>query len=80
MKTNSIIRKLAILALAALGVACSGNVRADQSVTARFSMPVQVNGKVTETGCNNSPGPQVTLEGEILLGGLQVELIFHPPR
>jgi len=77
MKTNSIIRNLAILALTALGVANSATVRADQAVTARLSMPVQVHGKVTETGCNNSPGPQVTLEGEILLGGLEVELIFQ---
>src|SRR6185436_7847512 len=77
MKSASNFRRLTILAIAALGTSFSGTVRADQSVTARFSMPVKVNGTVTETGCNNSPGPQVTLEGEILLGGLQVELIFQ---
>jgi hypothetical protein len=40
-------------------------------------MAMQVKGTVNETGCNNSPGPQITLDGELVLGGLQVELIFQ---
>ena len=62
--------------LIVLGLAVPALVRADQQITTRYSMPVKVVGKVTETGCNNSPGPQITLEGEIALGGIQMELIF----
>jgi hypothetical protein len=46
-------------------------------VTARLTMPMKVKGTVNETGCFNSKGPQVTLEGEIELGGLQAELVFQ---
>jgi hypothetical protein len=33
--------------------------------------------KVTESGCLNSPGPTITLEGVIALGGLDTQLIFQ---
>src|SRR5215203_1790983 len=46
-------------------------------ISAKLTVPMQINGVVNETGCNNSKGPQVTLEGEIVLGGVQVELIFQ---
>jgi hypothetical protein len=32
---------------------------------------------VTTADCQNSGGPEVTLEGEIILGGLQVRIIFQ---
>jgi hypothetical protein len=48
--------------------------RADQEVGAQYSQPVQVKAVVNESGCQNSPGPQVTISGEIALGGLQVKL------
>ena len=63
--------------LIALSLTVPALSRADQTVSTRYSMPVKVLGKVTETGCNNSGGPQITLEGELALGGLQVELIFQ---
>ena len=40
-------------------------------------MPLQVDGTVTATGCNNRGGPEVTLEGEIRLGGLQMQIILQ---
>jgi len=40
-------------------------------------MPVHVTANINETGCDNSPGPQITLEGTIALGGLQVQLLFE---
>jgi hypothetical protein len=40
-------------------------------------MPIHVTTKVNETGCDNSPGPQITLEGEIALGGLQLQMVFE---
>ena len=52
------------------------SARADQEVQLHFNMPVHVNALVSETGCDNSPGPQITVEGEILLGGLECELTF----
>jgi len=74
---NTTINRSIKCALIALGLAVPALVQADQQIVAKYSMPVKVLGKVTETGCLNSPGPQITLEGEIALGGLQVELIFQ---
>lgn len=37
-------------------------------VTANISLPAAVNLTITESGCENSGGPQVTLEGLITLG------------
>lgn len=51
--------------------------RADLTVNRVVSMPLQVNGTVTTTDCQNSPGPQVTLEGTIRLGGLQMQLVLQ---
>ncbi len=76
MKTNIINRAggtLAVLALLNLGLA---SVQAQQPVSVKFNMPIHVTTHVNESGCDNSPGPYITLDGEIALGGLQVELIF----
>jgi hypothetical protein len=75
MKTQN--RRIAVFTTLLFGatLACS-SVRADQQVTAKLSIPMQVNGVVNESGCSNSKGPQVTLEGEIVLGGIQAELLF----
>jgi hypothetical protein len=40
-------------------------------------MPVQIEAAVGFSDCSNSPGPQITLDGAIALGGLNVELIFR---
>ncbi|HEX5219063.1 MAG TPA: hypothetical protein VFZ59_05800 [Verrucomicrobiae bacterium] len=74
MKTT--LRSMQI-ALVALGLTVPAMLHADQQVMTKYSMPVKVMGKVTTTGCQNSPGPQITLEGQLLLGGMQVELIFQ---
>lgn len=50
--------------------------KADEQVGAQFSQPIHVSANINETGCNNSPGPKVTIDGEISLGGLQVQVIF----
>ena len=46
-------------------------------VTQNFAMPVQVHAAVGFSNCSNSPGPQITLDGSISLGGLNVDLIFR---
>jgi hypothetical protein len=68
--------KLQII-LTVIGALVTANLSGGQNVTARLSIPMEVNGTVNETGCNNSGGPQVTLAGEIVLGGIQAELVFQ---
>jgi hypothetical protein len=75
MKSVSIVPLLTTVLLATT-LMSSVPVSADQ-VSAKISVAMQVNGTISETGCNNSKGPQITLEGEIVLGGVQVELVFQ---
>jgi hypothetical protein len=69
----SVCGAVALLAVANLGLT---SARADESIGLNFQMPVHVALNVNESGCDNSPGPQITLDGEIALGGLQLDLIF----
>ncbi len=72
-----------VLALAALGVvpwsATGGGSDAIgvQDVSATVPMPEHVSVDVSTSGCDNSPGPWITLTGEISLGGLGIQLIFQ---
>jgi hypothetical protein len=66
-------RTVALLALINLGAM---KLQADQQISAQFDMPMHITALVNESGCDNSPGPQITLEGEIALGGMQVQLTF----
>jgi hypothetical protein len=66
---------LTVVGLLVAGI--STPVLAEQTVSVPFAMPVKVNGAVSVTGCNNAPGPQITLGGVIELGGLQVDVIFR---
>lgn len=45
-------------------------------VTKTFSMPVGVTASTEVTGCDNSPGPYITIEGGMTLGGLGTRLTF----
>jgi hypothetical protein len=71
---KSIQAAAALAALLGLG---SASALADQLVSAQFNMPIHVTSQINETGCDNSPGPQITLEGEISLGGLGIQLVFQ---
>jgi hypothetical protein len=62
--------------LAALALLCAQVSRADREISAAFNMPVHVNAVVDESGCENHPGPTITLGGEISLGGLNARVIF----
>jgi len=64
-------------ALVVLGLAMPALVRADQQVSTKYSLPMKAYCKVTESGCLNSPGPTITLEGVIALGGLGANLVFQ---
>jgi len=60
-----------------VGAVLITTTHADQQVGVQYNMPMHVATKVTETGCQNNPGPNITLSGEIGLGGLGVQLIFR---
>lgn len=48
-----------------------------QTVSTEISMPVRMNATVQAFDCENSPGPQITLEGTLSLGGVNTRLIFR---
>lgn len=47
-----------------------------KQVSTDYSMPVHASMVASASGCENSPGPVVTLEGALALGGLGAELVF----
>jgi hypothetical protein len=51
-------------------------VRADTQVGAQFNQPVHAVVNINETGCQNNPGPKITIDGEISLGGLGAKIIL----
>lgn len=64
------------------GIAILGltSARADQQVSAQFEMDMRVNARVNSSDCQNSGGPEVTLDGDITLSGLKLKLIFKNNR
>jgi hypothetical protein len=71
---NSACGTIVLLAVGSLGL---WSVQAEQVVPVACKMPVHVKCNVNESGCDNSPGPQITLDGIISLGGLGANLIFE---
>ncbi len=63
------------LVLAVLGVA--GVAHATTTASATFQTPVHFQTSMTTSGCDNSHGPQVTLQGAMSLGGVGVQLLFE---
>src|ERR1043165_9672067 len=62
------------LGLAAPALLCAQAGRADQQLSVPFDLPVQISALVEESGCDNSPGPQITLGGNLTLGGLKARI------
>lgn len=62
--------------LAALALLYAPASQADQQVSALFNLPIHVDAVVDESGCENHPGPTITLGGKIKLGGLGARLTF----
>ena len=54
--------------------------QAVQTVSTNVAMPVALNGTVTAFDCANAPGPWITFEGAMTLGGINVQLIFINQR
>ncbi len=53
------------------------NAYAAQQVVTSATMAAKVEGTVTTTECSNSPGPWITFEGNLALGGLTVRMLFN---
>src|SRR2546430_8058516 len=51
-------------------------VVAQPQVTQSYAMPVHATASAATSGCDNSPGPYVTLSGALALGGLGTRLTF----
>src|SRR5438093_13121845 len=65
---------------ASLVLLCLGLVsvaHATTSVSATFETPVNVQTSISTSGCSNSPGPTITLQGALSLGGIGVKLLFE---
>jgi hypothetical protein len=71
------MKSISTLMVVLAAAAAIGTAQAQVTVNRTFGMPLQVDGSVTATGCNNRGGPEVTLEGELHLGGLQMQLILQ---
>ncbi len=73
---RSLVRCLiALTAVAA--VANSTPARAGAGVDASIGIPSTMVASITADSCSNNPGPFITLEGELRLGGLTARLIFR---
>lgn len=63
--------------LAAMALLCAQVSRADSNVSSPpFNMPTHVSLDIDETGCLNHPGPQITIGGELKLGGMKARVIL----
>src|SRR5947209_8145523 len=71
------LKKTAMVALvlAVLGITSVAHATTTASTT--FQTPVHVQTSMTTSGCNNSPGPQITLQGAMTVGGLGFQLLFE---
>lgn len=66
-----------VLIAVSVGLVCAFQAHAQKQVAKTFTMPVSAHVNVGFADCSNSPGPQITLDGSVTLGGLNVELIFR---
>src|SRR5256885_16654205 len=51
--------------------------RAVQMVATSRSEPMNLQATVSTFDCENSPGPSITFEGAVTLGGMNVQMIFR---
>lgn len=76
--TLSLLGTMVLLLVAGIGVAYA----AASKVNATFDrpvlpMPASFIAAATAQGCENNPGPFITLSGEVALGGINARLIFR---
>jgi len=56
-----------------------GNAWAAGQVKKTFDLPASLTVTLDATACSAAPGPQVTLQGDLVLAGLNTEVIFRNP-
>src|SRR5881409_3644921 len=71
------MRRTALAVLALLSISLAGVAQGTVQVSSSMQMPVHLTTDATASGCDNSPGPTITLQGAIALGGLGVVLVFQ---
>ena len=71
------MKRLTLLAMVVTLAIAMGDARASQQVSTTYGMPVRLQAAIEASGCENAPGPQVTINGALTLGGLGVDLIFR---
>src|SRR5262245_32583995 len=70
------MRKLLFLSLFTIALPLSA-AQAGVTIEKSLSQPASVVTKASAAGCENNPGPFVTLNNELTLGGLGARLIFR---
>jgi hypothetical protein len=73
MKLSSVFASAVAASVLLIGISSL----ASQEVTLPVTLPMQVTLNVNASDCDNSPGPFITLEGEIAVGGVKAQLIFQ---
>lgn len=73
MKLSSLFATAIAATALLIGIAA----QASQEITLPVTVPMQVTLNVNATDCDNSPGPYITLEGEVALGGVKAQFIFQ---
>ena len=58
------------------GLLAAASAGAPIEITKTFAMPVRASTTTEVTGCDNSPGPYITIEGALALGGLGSRMTF----
>ena len=66
-----------LLTIASLILAATLTARADVTLTEEFILPAVAHVNVNETDCQNSGGPTITLDGNISLGCVQVQITLQ---
>src|SRR5262245_22409184 len=56
--------------------ACLASVASPTPITRTFKNTASVNLTATPSGCENNPGPWITLNGELKLGGVNAKIIL----
>jgi hypothetical protein len=77
MKSTLVTSACGVVTLLAVGSLGLWSARAEQVVPVACKMPIHVKCNVNESGCDNSPGPTITLDGTLSLGGFGANLVLQ---
>lgn len=73
-------RNVTLVAVVAAGLLLAvGTAQGGDQVRKAFTMPADFSGVVEATGCSNTPGPEVKVQGSLALAGFKVEVGFTTP-